>query len=182
MSRYAMALRPFFARHPWTTSRGPLQIFDQNFGLGMDMDDLFQPILPFPTLYYDRPWRHLAGADSGTSSVGMDKDGFKIMMDVQHFKPEEITVKQVEDCVVVEGKHEETEDEHGFVSRHFVRRYTLPQGVDHQALNSTLSSDGVLIITAPKVEKMDEGNTRTIPIAQTGTPAIKDAAKKKSNK
>ncbi|XP_046398291.1 heat shock protein 23-like [Ischnura elegans] len=108
----------------------------------------------------------------------MDKDGFKIVMDVQHFKPEEITVKQIDDSVVVEGKHEETEDEHGFVSRHFVRRYTLPQGVDHQALNSTLSSDGVLTITAPKVKKMQEDNVRTVKIQLTEKPIIKTAEKR----
>ncbi|XP_046398285.1 protein lethal(2)essential for life-like isoform X2 [Ischnura elegans] len=149
MSRHALAFRPWFAANPWAPA--PSQLFDQHFRHGMHMDDLFQPpYIPYhapPT--HHRPWRHLPRADD--SRGAMDKDGLKIVVDVQHFKLGEITVKQEEDCVVVEGKHEETEDEHDFVSRHFVRRYTLPQGVDHQALNSTLSSDGVLTITAPKV-------------------------------
>ncbi|XP_046398287.1 protein lethal(2)essential for life-like isoform X1 [Ischnura elegans] len=173
MSRHAMVFRPWFADNPWAPA--PSHLFDQHFGVGMHMDDLFQPpYIPYhapPT--HHRPWRQLPRADD--SRGAMDKDGFKIVVDVQHFKLGEITVKQEEDSVVVEGKHEETEDEHGFVSRHFLRRYTLPQGVDHQALNSTLSSDGVLTITAPKVKKTPEDNVRTVKIQQTGKPAIKKA-------
>ena len=53
-------------------------------------------------------------------------------------------------AVVVEGKHEERADDHGYISRHFVRRYVLPEHYNMEQLNSSLSSDGVLTITAPK--------------------------------
>lgn len=69
---------------------------------------------------------------------------------MQQFKPEEVTVKVVDNFIVVEGKHEERGDEHGFVSRHFVRKYRLPQNCDESAISSTLSSDGVLQLVAPK--------------------------------
>ncbi|XP_046398286.1 alpha-crystallin A chain-like [Ischnura elegans] len=174
MSRHGLTFRPWFPANPWAPA--PSKLFDQHFGLGMHTDDLFQPhYIPYhapPT--HDRPWRHFSCADVS----GDAKDGFKIVVDVQHFNLGEITVKQEEESVVVEGKHEETEDEHGFVSRHFVRRYALPQGVDHQSLNSTLSSDGVLTITAPKVKKMQEDNVRTVKIQLTGKPAIKNAEKR----
>lgn len=42
-------------------------------------------------------------------------------LDVQQFKPEELKVRVVEGVVEVEGKHEERQDEHGSISRHFVR-------------------------------------------------------------
>lgn len=71
-------------------------------------------------------------------------------MDVQQFSPNEITVKVTEGAVIVEGKHEEKQDEHGFISRHFVRRYTLPKDVDVNNVVSSLSSDGVLTVSVPK--------------------------------
>lgn len=50
----------------------------------------------------------------------------QVILDVQQFTPNEISVKTTEKFIIVEGKHEEKADEHGFVSRHFVRRYQLP--------------------------------------------------------
>ena len=73
-----------------------------------------------------------------------------MILDVQQFAPEEIVVKTVDNSLIVEAKHSEKQDEHGFVSRHFVRRYVLPSTHDVTNVTSTLSSDGVLTITAPK--------------------------------
>lgn len=95
-------------------------------------------------------------------------------MDVQQFKPNEINVKVVDDCLVVEGKHEEKQDKHGFVSRQFTRRYKLPDNVIQEGITSTISSDGVLTVSAPKkVEALKAGSGRSIPITQTNQPAIK---------
>lgn len=74
----------------------------------------------------------------------------QVNLDVQQFKPEEINVKVVDDHLVVEGKHEERQDKHGYISRQFTRRYKLPENVELESLKSTLSSDGILAITAPK--------------------------------
>lgn len=59
-------------------------------------------------------------------------------------------MKTVDNDVIVEAKHEERQDEHGYISRHFVRRYVLPQSHNVAEITSSLSSDGVLTITAPK--------------------------------
>jgi crystallin alpha B len=72
------------------------------------------------------------------------------MLDVQQFCPNEIAVKTIDNYIVIEGKHEEKEDEHGYVARHFVRRYLLPKGVKPESVTSTISCDGVLTISAPK--------------------------------
>jgi crystallin, alpha B len=72
---------------------------------------------PSRTSPYYRPWSHnLARQDSG-STVNVEKDKFQIILDVQQFTPEEITVKTNDKFIIVEGKHEEKQDEHGFVSR-----------------------------------------------------------------
>lgn len=101
------------------------------------------------------------------STIG--KDGFQLCMDVQHFKPSELKVKVVDDSVIVEGQHEEREDDHGYISRHFVRRYALPKGYDPNQVLSTLSSDGVLTVSVPKPQIEDKpSNERHIPIQQVG--------------
>ena len=78
-------------------------------------------------------------------------------------------MKVAKNVVTVEGKHEEKEDEHGFISRHFVRKYVLPEDHDADKIESKLSTDGVLTITAPRVKAaVEEG--RSVPVIQTGQP------------
>lgn len=116
--------------------------------------------------------------DTG-ATVNFGKDQFQVNLDVQQFAPNEISVKTTGDnTIVVEGKHEERPDEHGYVSRHFVRRYVLPEGHDVNQAVSNLSSDGVLTITAPKVNQNAVGS-RTIPIQRTG--AASKAVENKKN-
>ncbi|XP_049793839.1 protein lethal(2)essential for life-like [Schistocerca nitens] len=156
----------------------PMYLFDQNFGLGMLGDDLLMPrtaTVPLLSGYY-RPWRHVATRHSGTSNIQNTKSDFKVSLDVQQFKPEEINVKMVDDFVVVEGKHEERQDEHGFISRQFTRRYKLPNDVEPEAVTSKLSSDGVLTITAPKKQLPPaDSKERVIQIVQTNKPALRSA-------
>lgn len=126
-----------------------LSIFDQNFGLGLMNEDLYQPMSHLNRSYY-RPWRHLTRQQSGVSNVINDKDKFQVNLDVQQFKPEEISVKTVDNTVTIEGKHEEKQDEHGYITRHFVRRYVLPKDVHTDNVQCNLSSDGILTVVVPK--------------------------------
>ncbi|XP_072393398.1 alpha-crystallin B chain-like [Diabrotica undecimpunctata] len=104
------------------------------------------------------------------SSVTIDEHKFQANFDVQHFKPEEITVKVNGDrSITIEAEHEEKQDEHGAVYRHFVRKYKLPEDCDIEKVDSKLSSDGVLSITAPTIGQKSSSH-RTIPIIQTGKP------------
>ncbi|KAJ8963110.1 hypothetical protein NQ318_018575 [Aromia moschata] len=59
----------------------------------------------------------------------------QVILDVQQFAPNEIVVKTNGNSIIVEGKHEEKQDEHGFISRHFVRRYVLPGRTTSAALS-----------------------------------------------
>uniref|UniRef100_A0A0K8TTB5 Putative heat shock protein 23 n=1 Tax=Tabanus bromius TaxID=304241 RepID=A0A0K8TTB5_TABBR len=134
--------------------------FHRDFGLGL-----------WPRYYeiprtLDRLRKELDKSVEGVvSTVG--KEGFQVSMDVQQFKPSELTVKTVDNNVVIEGKHEEREDQHGYISRQFVRRYALPKGYDPNTVTTTLSSDGVLTVKAQQPKAM-EGNERVIQIQQTG--------------
>jgi crystallin alpha B len=68
-------------------------------------------------------------------------------LDVQQFKPDELTVKTVNDYVVVEGKHEERQDEHGFISRQFQRRYKLPNDILTCLVGNTSNNLRILDLT-----------------------------------
>ncbi|CAK1546722.1 unnamed protein product [Leptosia nina] len=163
-----MSLLPYLFED-WPYSQ-PRRLADQHFGLGLAPSDLLAAAAgPLLTREYYRPWRHLAAAarDVG-STIKADSDKFQINLDVQHFAPEEITVKTADGYVVVEGKHEEKKDEHGFISRHFVRKYALPDGTLPETVDSKLSSDGVLTITAPRTVPETIKGERKVPIAQTG--------------
>ncbi|XP_018564524.1 heat shock protein 23-like [Anoplophora glabripennis] len=117
-------------------------------------------VIEYPEL--DSKWHEL---------YPLEEDKFKINLNVQHFKPDEISVKVVEErIVIVEGRHEEKKDDQGYVSRHFTRTYELPQNYDLKKIKSTLSSDGVLIITVPKSENRKNGSAseeKMIPILKT---------------
>ncbi|ERL88539.1 hypothetical protein D910_05924, partial [Dendroctonus ponderosae] len=101
-----------------------------------------------------------------SSSLTIDKEHFQANIDVQQFRPDEISVRLLDDhSVKVEAKHEEQQDDHGFISRHFVRRYLLPKDCDPTKLKSKLSADGILVITAPKKQEDDAIEGQEIPIS-----------------
>jgi len=97
-----------------------------------------------------------------------DKDGNKrlsIRFDCKDFKPEEITVKTVNNTLCVHAKH--VEEAPGRKStREFSRQYTLPHKIDPLTLNSTLAADGVLTIEAPAPAAIEAPVERVLPIRQ----------------
>lgn len=117
--------------------------------------------------------------DSGSKIVA-DKDKYQVCLDVQQFAPDEISVKIVGREIVVEGKHEEKEDEHGFISRHFVRKYVLPEDYKPEDVTSSLSSDGVLSVMAPRKALPSVEGERVVAITQTG-PAHKTVQNQDKN-
>lgn len=156
------------------------------------MDD-FEPsatammILPKSMIEFPDYMKNLSAAlKDNDSTVSVDKNKFQANFDVQHFKPEEICVKVSEDkrTVTIEAEHEEKKDEHGQIYRHFVRKYTLPKDCDVNHVESKLSSDGVLSITAPIIgrKRKHEEPHRSIPIIRTGEPAKTIESKPKNDK
>ncbi|XP_059485334.1 heat shock protein 27-like [Neocloeon triangulifer] len=119
----------------------------------------------------------LVGPRSLLEGVTYEDNGLMVKLDVRQFKPEEIRVStDDEGTLTVEGKHEEQEDEHGFISRHFIRRFTLPKDIDMDRSQVSLSADGQLKIHAPKIDKPLE---RVIPIKFTNAPALASQMRRK---
>lgn len=105
------------SERPFRSSR----LLDQEFGTGLRRDDLLSSFWnPTPSVLrsgYVRPWRanNLTREGSG-STINVDNEKFQVILDVQQFTPNEITVKTTDKFVIVEGKHEEKADEHGSVA------------------------------------------------------------------
>ncbi|MXQ82264.1 hypothetical protein E5288_WYG010843 [Bos mutus] len=140
-------------QHPWfKRTLGPFypsRLFDQFFGEGLFEYDLL-PFLSSTISPYYRQSLFRTVLDSGISEVRSDRDKFVIFLDVKHFSPEDLTVKVQEDFVEIHGKHNERQDDHGYISREFHRRYRLPSNVDQSALSCSLSADGMLTFSGPK--------------------------------
>ncbi|XP_066598623.1 protein lethal(2)essential for life-like isoform X2 [Prorops nasuta] len=177
-----MSIVPLVFRDWWDELDRPMsRLMDQHFGSGLRRDDLLSNFSnlginrrPFFGNSYYRPWNVATRQNSsGASTIQLDQEKFQVILDVQQFSPDEISVKVVDNNVIVEAKHEERQDEHGYVSRHFVRRYVLPSSHDVSNVTSSLSSDGVLTITAPKKSLIPAGTERFIDIVKTGVPAEK---------
>ncbi|XP_051949456.1 crystallin, alpha B, b [Xyrauchen texanus] len=162
---------PWFRRSFWP-SFFPSRIFDQHFGEPISNSDMI------PSLYYPRPsfLRWPSWVDSGLSEMKLEKDSFSVNLDVKHFTPEELSVKINGDFLEIHAKHEDHQDDHGFVSREFIRKYRVPAGVDPTSVTSSLSSNGVLTVTAPR--KHSTSPERTIPITREDKPAVTGPQKK----
>ncbi|XP_071402404.1 alpha-crystallin B chain-like [Centroberyx affinis] len=100
--------------------------------------------------------------DNGHSEMHVEKDRYVIYLDVKHFSPEEVSVTISEDFITIHAKHDDRQDDHGFVSREFLRKYKLPAGVSGAEVTSSLSCDGVLTVAVPRSSSSPE---RSIPIA-----------------
>lgn len=76
----------------------------------------------------------------------IDKDHFEVYVNVKDFEPNEISVKTVNEMVIVEGKQEKRGKNE--IPRHFVRHFRLPEFYDSEDVYSLISDDGVLEIKA----------------------------------
>uniref|UniRef100_A0AC34QWG5 SHSP domain-containing protein n=1 Tax=Panagrolaimus sp. JU765 TaxID=591449 RepID=A0AC34QWG5_9BILA len=118
----------------------------------------------------------------GVGEVVDNDEGFKVEVDVSHFRPEELTVTVVESQLVIEGKHDEKTDKYGKIERHFVRKYNLPANTKPEDIErhfvrkynlppntkpedvtSELSKDGILTVQTAK-KQVEESKVRNIPI------------------
>ena len=103
--------------------------------------------------------------DENVIKVKDDEKAFEITMDTSMYKPDELTVNVMNNNLTVEAKHnEQSEDGRSFISKQFLRKYTLPRGCKQDSVVSNLSSDGVLVITAPKIQPAITADSRSVPI------------------
>ena len=83
------------------------------------------------------------------SSVSQD-GSFKVCVSVSAYKPEELTVKVIEENLLIEAHHKEKDEKTGrFKQQHFQQRFHIPKSCDMDRLTSSLSAEGVLTVYAP---------------------------------
>ncbi|XP_008545400.1 protein lethal(2)essential for life [Microplitis demolitor] len=169
-----MALVPSnYWRDWWEDVERPHRWLDQHFDLTIRRDSLVKPLTTPYFRDYFRPWRNLLDeVSTDLGKIESDSDKFRITVDVQQFSPHEIIVKTVGNSIIVKAEHEEKRDSREFISKKFMRRYDLPKGHDITRVMSSLSTDGVLTITAPKFSAPIRGE-RIVPINRTYFPSIK---------
>merc|ERR1711971_457228 len=119
-------------------------LLQEQLGRGMD-DSQQNPDAPEPIQGVQEHVQQ--GGDQGGRGRGQDGGG----IDASEYKPEELKVSVQSGRLLVEGKHEEKKEDGGaYVQRSFSRSYTLPKEARADQMVSHLSSEGVLLITAPK--------------------------------
>uniref|UniRef100_A0A1A8HGM0 Heat shock protein beta-1 n=1 Tax=Nothobranchius korthausae TaxID=1143690 RepID=A0A1A8HGM0_9TELE len=169
------------------------RIFDQIFGMPALMEDF--PTFPssrwpgylrpsilgtdimMPHTYPGHTLAQQARAlsrqmSSGVSEIKQTQDSWKVSLDVNHFSPEELVVKMKDGVVEISGQHEERKDEHGFISRSFTRKYTLPPTATLEKVTSSLSPEGILTVEAPLTHSAIESTETTIPVTVEKKPAV----------
>lgn len=88
---------------------------------------------------------------------------FALRFDCSKYKPEEITVKTMDNKLCVHAKHDE-EGPGRKVHSEFTQEYVLPDKVEAKALHSTLTKDGVLQIEAPAPPAVEAPKENLVPI------------------
>merc|ERR1712088_937807 len=103
--------------------------------------------------------------DSLMLGLQEEKDKMEVTLDTSGYKPDELKVEIKEGELCVEGKHEErSQTGEVMVSRQFSRRFGLPQNVKKEDIVSNLSQDGVMVITMPKEQRIEEVERGSTPI------------------
>lgn len=127
--------------------------------------------------------KRAANLDRLMKSALIEKDGFVVHLNVEHFKPEDITVTTVDSSIIIEAKCE-WKSEHEYVSSQYRRRYELPDGFRTEDVTCSMSSDGILTIKCPEAH-VDKTEARQIEIKQTGpakpkTNEVKESTNEKN--
>jgi len=133
-------------------------------------DDIFRPwFMPprhwlRPALRFGEEFERSMNEASQLMRVKEDDTKFEVSLDTHEFRPDELKINVNDNLLTIEGMHEEKSEEGtNYAYRNFKRKYTLPRGCEAKTVNSNLSSDGVLMITAPKNPALTHAD-RAIPI------------------
>ena len=72
---------------------------------------------------------------------------YQVLLDVSQFRPEDVLIQVYEGWLLVKAQHGARMDEHGFVSRSFIRQYPLPETLQRAGeLRAILCLDGILVV------------------------------------
>ncbi|KAK4872882.1 hypothetical protein RN001_014911 [Aquatica leii] len=155
-----------YAEHEIREMIRPLRMLEHQMRVAED----FFPTVVYPMVRSKN--KYFIEVCDGKESITNNKEKFQVKLDVKNFSPEEITVKTVDgNAIVIEAKQDKNDGD-GSISRQFSRRFVLSNDLDLKNVESSLSSDGILTVTAPnKVEEVAQ--ERIIPITHTAAEETK---------
>lgn len=114
--------------------------------------------------------RKIAGGE-----IVSDDDKFEIVLDVSHYRPEEVEVKVSGDDLIISGK-QETEEKGRRITRQFTRNFKIPRDVNIRSLRSRVGKDGYLYVYARKEASFDEERIINIMVNGRRSPIRKTEA------
>ena len=141
---------------------------------GFDDDFFTDPIVPSP--FFGAPTLTRFKSDtmrraSPRYEVTENDKQFRLALDVPGVKPDNMKIELENDgrvCHISGGRKEKTDK--SYEEYKFDKRFTLGRDLDTTKITAHLS-DGVLVLTAPKKEKLPPA-TQTVDIVQGEAPAM----------
>ncbi|CAJ0959197.1 unnamed protein product, partial [Mesorhabditis belari] len=127
----------------------------------------FQSFVPSYSSHQSTSSRTVA---TNVGTLQQSDDSIHLSINVSEYKTEELKVSVIGDFIVIEAKHGERSDELGTIERQFTRKIALPKGCPPESVISSLSSDGILSISAVAPRK-EASPARSIPIKVVATPS-----------
>lgn len=93
-----------------------------------------------------------SNSPQAASDIIESAEDYKMKLNVSQYRPEDISVKAVGDRELqIEGRHVEKNASGPSISNSFSRRFSLPGPVRMETVRSSLSPEGILTVTAPKM-------------------------------
>jgi HSP20 family molecular chaperone IbpA len=118
------------------------------------------------------PWSHHSQPQTPSEGVKCTKEKFMVHLEVPQFYEGEISVKTLDDFLVVEGTHESRKDGQGFVSRQFKCQYLLPLNANRNELRAEMNEVGLLTVTIPRTQGSQDEKAYQISYSQA--PKLKN--------
>jgi HSP20 family molecular chaperone IbpA len=109
------------------------------------------------------PFRRLLPRSIPIQGVIQRGDVYRVNVDVDGFKPEEINISVKENTLVIGAKMERKSEDGSKFQQEFTREMALPEEVDLTTLKSFLGNDGVLSIEA---SYKSEAKAKEIPVSR----------------
>ncbi|XP_009870860.1 PREDICTED: heat shock protein beta-3 [Apaloderma vittatum] len=111
--------------------------------------------LPGPSTAALSNRRCVAESTAGVRTSGQEEENtrFQVLLDVVQFRPEDIIIQTFEGWLLIKAQHGPRMDEHGFISRSFIRQYKLPDGVENKDLSALFCHDGILVVEMKNLVK-----------------------------
>lgn len=109
--------------------------------------------------HYLWPWNQIFKAAASLDMDNFDEPQqtsddkmYTVKLYAKTFKPEELRVKVKERNIIVEGKHNASNDHQHYMTNHFVQRFVLPAGSKPEEVTAVFTDKNVLILSIPRHE------------------------------